>query len=325
MDVALRAVSWIWGFYFMRGSAACASAAFRGAFLRVAVPARRATSRRISSAATSTATTISAMPSASSSSAPSFVRPPRADAGWRRAGDRRRRDLQPDERRRRRLREVDAVSPPGARSVPHLRHCCSQRHGEPLAAGVAVAAGADARVRRGVHQARRPRAARRRRRRWPDSEARARRHINDHRYLLSAGAALFGRGRFQASRRAVHGRVVLAARAVEGAAGVRRDRRSRRRRSQSKAFPDGGFYVLRSDRAHVFVDCGEVGMHGSRRPRPQRHPQLRGLARRDEPRHRLRRLSLHRVARVAESLSQHRVSQRRAGRRRGAESVHLAR
>src|SRR6185369_3917681 len=30
----------------------------------------------------------------------------------------------------------------------------------------------------------------------------------------------------------------------------------------SKAFPDGGFFVLRSERAHVFIDCGEVGMHG---------------------------------------------------------------
>ena len=34
MDVALRAVSWIWGFYFMSGSAACAGEPFRGAFLR---------------------------------------------------------------------------------------------------------------------------------------------------------------------------------------------------------------------------------------------------------------------------------------------------
>src|SRR5206468_3500651 len=31
---------------------------------------------------------------------------------------------------------------------------------------------------------------------------------------------------------------------------------------ESKAFPEGGFYVLRSDRAHVIVDCGEVGMRG---------------------------------------------------------------
>src|SRR4029077_13276749 len=31
---------------------------------------------------------------------------------------------------------------------------------------------------------------------------------------------------------------------------------------QSEAFPHGGFYVLRSERAHVIVDCGEVGMQG---------------------------------------------------------------
>jgi hypothetical protein len=34
MDVALRAVSWVWGFYFMGASAACAAPAFRSAFLR---------------------------------------------------------------------------------------------------------------------------------------------------------------------------------------------------------------------------------------------------------------------------------------------------
>jgi len=31
---------------------------------------------------------------------------------------------------------------------------------------------------------------------------------------------------------------------------------------ESRAFPGGGFYVLRSRRAHVIVDCGEVGMQG---------------------------------------------------------------
>src|SRR5207342_2892914 len=30
----------------------------------------------------------------------------------------------------------------------------------------------------------------------------------------------------------------------------------------SAAFPDGGFYVLRSPYAHVIVDCGDVGMNG---------------------------------------------------------------
>jgi hypothetical protein len=33
MDVALRAVSWIWGFYFMSASHACAAPAFRAAFV----------------------------------------------------------------------------------------------------------------------------------------------------------------------------------------------------------------------------------------------------------------------------------------------------
>jgi uncharacterized heparinase superfamily protein len=32
--------------------------------------------------------------------------------------------------------------------------------------------------------------------------------------------------------------------------------------ARSVAFPDGGFFVLRSRHAHVIVDCGEVGMKG---------------------------------------------------------------
>src|SRR5262249_33609202 len=34
MDVALRAISWLWGFYYLAGSAACRSARVRGALLR---------------------------------------------------------------------------------------------------------------------------------------------------------------------------------------------------------------------------------------------------------------------------------------------------
>lgn len=84
--------------------------------------------------------------------------------------------------------------------------------------------------------------------------------INDHRYLLAAGAVIFGRADFK--RAAVsfadeafwlfgpHGGDRFdAINAVPPAV-------------ESKAFDAGGFYVLRTDRAHVFVDCGEVGMHG---------------------------------------------------------------
>src|SRR5262249_6777646 len=31
---------------------------------------------------------------------------------------------------------------------------------------------------------------------------------------------------------------------------------------RSAAFEAGGFFVLRSESAHVFIDCGDVGMHG---------------------------------------------------------------
>ncbi len=31
---------------------------------------------------------------------------------------------------------------------------------------------------------------------------------------------------------------------------------------QSKAFSDGGFYVIRNDQDHLFIDCGPVGMNG---------------------------------------------------------------
>ncbi|HJZ78057.1 MAG TPA: alginate lyase family protein [Vicinamibacterales bacterium] len=84
--------------------------------------------------------------------------------------------------------------------------------------------------------------------------------INEHRYLLSTGAALFGRedfkraaGRFWDESFWMLGPTGVAAfdaTAASPAAPV------------SAAFPDGGFFVLRSDRAHVFIDCGEVGMHG---------------------------------------------------------------
>ena len=84
--------------------------------------------------------------------------------------------------------------------------------------------------------------------------------INDHRYLLSAGAVLFGRGDFKraAVQFADESFWLLGpsgATAFDGIHGAATP-------PASRAFTDGGFYVLRCERAHVFVDCGEVGMHG---------------------------------------------------------------
>jgi uncharacterized heparinase superfamily protein len=84
--------------------------------------------------------------------------------------------------------------------------------------------------------------------------------INDHRYLLSTGAVVFGRGDLKraAGRFWEDSFWLLGPDAVATFATIELDRSAR----QSKAFGDGGFFVLRSDDAHVIVDCGDVGMRG---------------------------------------------------------------
>lgn len=84
---------------------------------------------------------------------------------------------------------------------------------------------------------------------------------NDHRYLLSNAVAEFGGSRFKAG----------ATRFWEesfwtfGPAGLDRyeaepDQNAPRR---SVAFPAGGFFVMQSDAAHLIVDCGDVGLRGT--------------------------------------------------------------
>jgi hypothetical protein len=85
--------------------------------------------------------------------------------------------------------------------------------------------------------------------------------VNDHRYLLAAGAVFFGRADFKRAA-TQFGDEAFWLLGVEGAAAFDAVAESEAPPIASRAFPDGGFYVLRSDRAHVFVDCGEVGMHG---------------------------------------------------------------
>ncbi len=84
--------------------------------------------------------------------------------------------------------------------------------------------------------------------------------INDHRYLLAAGAALFKRGDFKRAAGGFRDEAFW----LLGPAGADRFDAidTETQPVASKAFDAGGFYVLRTDRAHVIVDCGEVGMHG---------------------------------------------------------------
>jgi hypothetical protein len=84
--------------------------------------------------------------------------------------------------------------------------------------------------------------------------------INDHRYLLSNGAIIFQRGDLKEASGRFHAESFWllgpsgaarydALEAVPTPAGIR-------------AFPLGGFFVLRTNRVHLFVDGGEVGMRG---------------------------------------------------------------
>jgi len=84
--------------------------------------------------------------------------------------------------------------------------------------------------------------------------------INDHRYLLSTGAVVFGRGDLKLAAGRFHEESFW----LLGTAGAERYDAIETpiAEPRSSAFPDGGFYVLRSATDHIFIDCGEVGMRG---------------------------------------------------------------
>src|SRR4029079_1395988 len=86
--------------------------------------------------------------------------------------------------------------------------------------------------------------------------------IGDHRYLLSNAAVIFNSPTFK--QRA--GCFADESFWTFGPDGLQRFRAlatpDDAEPPSSVAFPDGGFYVLRSRDAHVFIDCGEVGMRG---------------------------------------------------------------
>ena len=84
--------------------------------------------------------------------------------------------------------------------------------------------------------------------------------FNDHRHALSVGAILFERPDF----RSAAARFTQDALWLFGGEGFEMYQRLQAipPASESKGFPDGGFYIMRSDEAHIFVDAGDIGMHG---------------------------------------------------------------
>jgi uncharacterized heparinase superfamily protein len=82
--------------------------------------------------------------------------------------------------------------------------------------------------------------------------------INDHRYLIGLAGLMFDDtaliARFHGPRQEIAwmlGPEAAARLAPTRTAGAR-----------SEAFAEGGFFVLRDDRNHVFIDCGDIGLGG---------------------------------------------------------------
>lgn len=84
--------------------------------------------------------------------------------------------------------------------------------------------------------------------------------MNDHRHALSVGAVLFERSDFMVTGDGFLQSVLW----LFGGKGVENYRRLRETPAHlsSRAFSDGGFYILRSNEAHVFIDAGDLGMRG---------------------------------------------------------------
>jgi uncharacterized heparinase superfamily protein len=84
--------------------------------------------------------------------------------------------------------------------------------------------------------------------------------FNDHRPALSIGAILFQRADFRAAAGSFYQDAVW----LFGAEGFEKHQmlKGEFALAGSRAFRDGGFYVMRSGDAHVFIDAGDLGMRG---------------------------------------------------------------
>jgi hypothetical protein len=258
MDVALRAVSWIWGFYYMSGSAACASRAFRGEFLRGLYLHGEHVDTYIERADVNGNHYL--CDGVGLVFLGAFFRSTRTGRRWLQTGT----ELIAGEIFNQTTEDgVDfEQSTAYHRLVLEAFLTCGlllDLHGEPLPSewrvrlermlefveayvkpdGTVPLTGDadDGRIQKLGHQG-----------------------INDHRYLLSTGAVLFGRSDFKRAA----GQFWDESFWLLGPSAADRfdDLPAAVTPIESKAFPDGGFFVLRSDRAHVMIDCGEVGMRG---------------------------------------------------------------
>ena len=223
MDVALRAVSWIWGFHYMADAPACRDAAFRSSFLRALFLHGEFVTTHLERGDVNGNHYPLRRRGPRLSRLLLQARPARQALARRRPRHRRPGNPEPDHRRRRGLRAVDRVSPARPRSRSSRRTSCwcdttNRCRPRPLArlermcefvlaytkpdGRVPLIGDADdGRIQMLGSQA-----------------------INDHRYLLSSAALIFGTRRSCQCRRTLLGGDLLAAR-LECRRAVRRRRR----------------------------------------------------------------------------------------------------
>jgi hypothetical protein len=258
MDVALRAVSWIWGFYFLGDAAECRDRAFRLAFARSLFMHGEFISRNLETS------DINGNHYLSDALGLVFLgvifRDTDAGRSWLELGSRILIAEMPLQV------HADGVDHEG--STPYHRlvlelflvgYCLGEK------AGVAIPAENWQRLQRMLDFV----AAYTK----PDGSIPllgdaddgrvhklGRQPLNDHRYLLSTAAARFKSADFKSAATRFWDESFWML-GPDGAAAFDA-LPAATARHRSAAFPEGGYYVLRNPSTHVFVDCGEVGMRG---------------------------------------------------------------
>jgi uncharacterized heparinase superfamily protein len=88
--------------------------------------------------------------------------------------------------------------------------------------------------------------------------------VNDHRYMLSIGAVLFNRPDFQQAAGGIHQEILwlFGNKGIQMATALLPAGRPNGKSGGSKGFPDSGYFVMRNDDNYMIISAGKVGTNG---------------------------------------------------------------